>query len=209
MRRIKHALLSIVIFFFLVSCERGIKESDLKIPYQSFIVDSTTTIYTFMMDNWGEEGYIMCKTLDSTYISRLDTDPVIPIIKSISNDTLYLAYYCDKMYGYIDTTIVCTSIWEWAQEVGKYKIIQQRYYFLNGSGGLMADTIDHIHRSRDSIVAYNNTHRIMSASVKDVFIEHRHNGYYLSVFTVDTTQMLQKWTSYFVNNSKTLNKMIP
>lgn len=130
MRKIKYALLSILIFLFLVSCEHEIKESDLKIPYQSFIVDSTTTIYTFMMDIWREEGYIMCRTLDSTYISRLDTDPNIPIIESVSNDTIYLTYYCDKLYGTIDTTIIRKSTWEWAQKVGKYEIIQQRHYFL-------------------------------------------------------------------------------
>ena len=187
-----------------VSCEHGIEKPDLKIPYQTFVVDSTTTIYTFMRDIWREEGYIMCKNSDTTYISKLDTDPVIPIIKSVSNDTIYLAYYCDKMYGYIDTTVVCKSIWEWAQKVGKYEIIQQRYCFLAGRGGLTADTVDRIYRSSDSIIAYRNTQRVMSARTNDVFTERRHNGYYLSVFTIDTTQMLQKWTSYYVNDSKSL-----
>ncbi len=203
-RRIIKQVIVIMMLIFQMGCEHGIKEPDLKIPYQTFIVDSTTTIYTFMKDAWREEGYIMCKDSDSTYVSRLDTDPVIPIIKSVSNDTIYLAYYCDKMYGCIDTTVICKSIWEWAQKVGKYEIIQQRYYFLKGSGGLTADTIDSIYRSSDSIVAYREGQRIMSAQINDVFIEHRHNGYYLSVFTIDTTQMLQKWTSYYVNDSKSL-----
>ena len=175
-------ILHILILLFQVSCEHGIKESDLKIPYQTYIVDSTTTIYTFMMDIWREEGYIMCKNTDTTYISRLDTDPEIPIIKYVSNDTIYLAYYCDKMYGNIDTTIIRKSIWEWAQKVGKYEIVQQRYYFLEGSGGLTIDTIDRIFRSRDSIIAYSGTQRIMSASINDVYTERRYNGYYLSVF---------------------------
>ncbi len=188
----------ILIFLFQVGCEHGIKESDLKIPYQTFNVDSTTTIYTFMMDIWGEEGYIMCKTSDTTYISKLDTDPIIPIIKSVSNDTIYLAYYCDKLYGEIDTTIIRKSIWEWAQKVGKYEIVQQRYYFLEGSGGLTIDTIDRIFRSRDSIIAYSGTQRIMSASINDVYTERRYNGYYLSVFRIDTAQLLQRWTSYYV-----------
>lgn len=203
-RRIIKQVIVIMMLIFQMGCDHGIQEPDLKIPYQTFIVDSTTTIYTFMKDVWREEGYIMCKDSDSTYVSRLDTDPVIPIIKSVSNDTIYLAYYCDKMYGCIDTTVICKSIWEWAQKVGKYEIIQQQYYFLKGSGGLTADTIDRIHRSRDSIIAYNDTERLLSASVNDVFTERRHNGYYLSVFTIDTMQMLQKWTSYYVNDSKSL-----
>ncbi len=209
MRKIKYALLSILIFLFLVSCEHEIKESDLKIPYQSFIVDSTTTIYTFMMDIWREEGYIMCKNADTTYISRLDTDPVIPIIKSVSNDTIYLAYYCDKMYGDIDTTIICKSIWEWAKKVGKYEIIQQRYYCLNGSGGLTIDTVDRIFRSRDSIIAYSGTQRIMSASINDVYTERRYNGYYLSVFRIDTAQLLQRWTSYYVLDGEKILALHP
>ncbi|MBO4580935.1 MAG: hypothetical protein J5701_01435 [Bacteroidales bacterium] len=209
MRRIKHALLSILIFLFLVGCEHGIKESDLKIPYQTFNVDSTTTIYTFMMDTWGEEGYIMCKTSDTTYISKLDTDPIIPIIKSVSNDTIYLAYYCDKLYGEIDTTIIRKSIWEWAQKVGKYEIVQQRYYFLEGSGGLTIDTIDRIFRSRDSIIVYSGTQRIMSASINDVYTERRYNGYYLSVFRIDTAQLLQRWTSYYVLDGENILALHP
>ena len=195
---------ALLLLVFLASCSSPSSpiESDLKVPYQTFIVDSATTFYTFMKDIWREEGYIMYKDSDSTYLSRLDTNPVTPIIKAVSNDTIYLAYYCDKMFGYIDTTIICQSIWEWAQKVGKYKIIQQRYYFLNGSGGFTADTIDRIYRRRDSIVAYRDNQRIMSASINDVFTERRHNGYYLSVFTIDTTQMLQNWTSYYVKNSK-------
>ena len=181
-----------------MSCKHGINKLDLKIPYQTYIVDSTTTIYTFMMDIWREEGYIMCKNADTTYISRLDTDPVIPIIKSVSNDTIYLAYYCDKMYGEIDTTIICKSIWEWAQKVGKYEIVQQRYYFLEGSGGLTIDTVDRIFRSRDSIIAYYGTQRIMSAPIYGVYTERRYSGYYLSVFRIDTAQLLQRWTSYYV-----------
>ena len=209
MRRIKHILLSILIFIILVSCEHGIKKTDLKIPYQTFIVDSNTAIHTFMMDMWREEGYIMCKNSDTTYISRLDTDPVIPIIKSVSNDTIYLAYYCDKMYGYIDTTIICKSVWKWAQKVGEYEIVQQRYYFLKGSGGITADTIDRIYRGRDSIVAYRDSQRIMSAPINDVFAERRYNGCFLSVFTIDTTRMLQNWTSYYVDNSEILKKLVP
>ena len=202
MKRLPLLAMLLLIFFFACSSHSSHIESDLKIPYQTFTVDSATTIYTFMKDMWREEGYIMCKDSDTTYISRLDTDPVIPIIKSVSNDTIYLAYYCDKMYGYIDTTIICKSIWEWAQKVGKYEIIQQRYYLLKGSGGLTADTIDSIYRSRDSIVAYRNSQRMLATPIKDVFTEHRHNGYYLSVFTIDTTQMLQRWTSYYANVSE-------
>ena len=166
-RKIKQiiiSILSILALSFFMSCKHGINKLDLKIPYQTYIVDTTTTIYTFMMDIWREEGYIMCKNSDTTYISRLDTDPVIPIIKSVSNDTIYLAYYCYKMYGKIDTTIIRKSIWEWAQKVGKYEIVQQRYYFLEGSGGLTIDTVDRIFRSRDSIIALFGTQRIMSAS---------------------------------------------
>ena len=181
-----------------MSCKHGINKLDLKIPYQTYIVDTTTTIYTFMMDIWREEGYIMCKNSDTTYISRLDTDPVIPIIKSVSNDTIYLAYYCYKMYGKIDTTIIRKSIWEWAQKVGKYEIVQQRYYFLEGSGGLTIDTVDRIFRSRDSIIALFGTQRIMSAPINSVYTERRYNGYYLSVFRIDTAQLLQKWESYYV-----------
>ena len=111
-RKIKQVILSILALSFFMSCKYGINKSDLKIPYQTYIVDSTTTIYTFIKDIWREEGYIICKTIDNTRISKLDTDPVIPIIESVSNDTIYLAYYCDKMYGNIDTTVIRKSIWE-------------------------------------------------------------------------------------------------
>ena len=197
-RKIKQVILSILALSFFMSCKYGINKSDLKIPYQTYIVDSTTTIYTFIKDIWREEGYITCKTTDNTCISKLDTDPVIPIIESVSNDTIYLAYYCDKMYGNIDTTVIRKSIWEWAQKVGKYEIIQQRYYCLNGSGGLTIDTVDRIFRNMDSIFAYKDTLRILSVPINDIYTEHRYNGYYLSVFRIDTAQLLQKWTSYYV-----------
>lgn len=203
-------ILHILILLFQVSCDHGIKDSDLKIPYQTYIVDSTTTIYTFMMDVWGDEGYIMCKNADTTYISSLDMDPRIPIIESVSNDTIYMTYYCYKLYGDIDTTIIRKSIWEWAQKVGKYDIIQQRHYFLYGSGGLTVDTIDDIRKNRDSLYAYKDSKRIISSPICDIFTERRHDGYYLSTFnldTIDTNRIMQRWTSYFVKNANYLLKL--
>ena len=67
MKRLPLLTMLLLIFFFACSSHSSHIESDLKIPYQTFTVDSATTIYTFMKDMWREEGYIMCKDSDTTY----------------------------------------------------------------------------------------------------------------------------------------------
>lgn len=187
-------------WMLLISCSTQVQLDQLpqgEIPYQRFVADENTEVLLYVYDDWGTQNNICVRINDTLYCSRFEVDP-IPIVKMVRHDTIFLEYHNYISQG---EGVVCKqSIYEWAQNVGPYTIVNCRYYDLKGSTIRQCIDVDSISMSETQMTLYKNGTTLRDISLNDIVFKKDGNGKYnICVSEIDTVDMIEKSCYYKVD----------
>lgn len=194
----------------MISCNTQMESVRLPkrdVPYQRFFVDENTEVLLYIYDSYGIQNNIYVKKKDSIYCSKFEVDP-IPIVKMVRHDTVFLEYHNYVSQG---NGVVCRqSIYNWAQTVGPYKIINCRHFDLTGSTQIQCGNPDSINMREQIITLFKNGNRLFDTCVNNIVFEMGLGGNHKVCFSkIDTISGLKKTYCYTIDTRKISYHIVP
>lgn len=195
-----------IVGFLAIIMKEENKQIDGLIPYQIFNFDEDKCMCLYLFDQWGEDNQLVFKDNGRLFSTRIFADPCIPIISKIISDTIFLEYYAFRIDGETKNIFQCK------ETIGPYKIIENKYYYLESTGligpsdyitGKSGWDVDSIHIiDNHTVQCFNKKELITTIPLHRFFYIKKIDEQEFGTFILDTLgKNSQSWFFYFPTES--------
>ncbi len=208
MGRLKFLLVPVLIAVSFNSCQHHSDNMSYSVPYQIFPIDSSSQLYLYLCDEWGEKCILVLYDNNWFNSTTIATD-AIPYIQEIKGDTIILALdlFTSQAPDTSTHQIVSPSH---ISNLGGYSVLYEYHYSLHGEeldidlGSGTQDYAQNVDRAivrNDSVLFLHHGDTVLYKSQQEVFFHaHGNRSGQFCCCTIDSTSMIKKW--HFFNPTK-------
>ena len=201
MERLKIFLVSVFTAVLFNSCWTHADNMLDNVPYQIFPIDSSSKLYLYLCDEWGEKCILLLYENNRVYSMAIATD-AIPFIQEIKGDTIILAM--DMFASQApDTSVHQIVSLSHIYNLGGYSVLYEYHYNLHGEeldidlgSGTQdyAQNVDKVIIRNDSALFLHQGDTVLYKPQQEVFFHaHGNRAGQFCCCTIDSIRMIKKW----------------
>ncbi len=201
MERLKIFLVSVFTAVLFNSCWTHADNMLDNVPYQIFPIDSSSKLYLYLCDEWGEKCILLLYENNRVYSTAIATD-AIPFIQEIKGDTIILAM--DMFASQApDTSVHQIVSLSHIYNLGGYSVLYEYHYNLHGEeldidlgSGTQdyAQNVDKVIIRNDSALFLHQGDTVLYKPQQEVFFHaHGNRAGQFCCCTIDSIRMIKKW----------------
>ena len=175
------------------------------VPYQIFPIDSSSKLYLYLCDEWGEKCILLLYENNRFYSTATATD-AIPFIQEIKGDTIILAM--DMFASQApDTSVHQIVSPSHLSNLGGYSVLFEYHYNLHGEeldidlGSGTQDYAQNVDRAiirNDSVLFLYQGNTLLYKPQQEVFFHaHGNRAGQFCCCAIDSTSMIKKWHFFY------------